>query len=159
MLDTGASNMRPTCVQPSNMIDILGGCWTFFRDVGRSTVRPFRRTMSNPISSIPDGNGNSPVGEFGNSISPFLRVAVSYAGYGNIPDCHPVPPIKTLNFPTHFFQQSFSCSDSGINISIFNVQEKPFRIGKEPEDKLFRALPINIFQFSFRTLCCRIIGK
>ena len=88
--------------------------------------------MSNPISSIPNGNGNSPVDEFGNCIAPFFCVAVSYAGYGDITDGDSVPTIKTLDFPANFFQQSFSCPDSGIHVPVFVVQQKPFRIGKEP---------------------------
>ena len=88
--------------------------------------------MGNFVSSIALRDDESPVDEFGNCIAPFFCVAVSYAGYGNISDCHPVSAIKTLNFPAHFFQQSFSCPDSEIHVPVFDVQQKPFRIGKEP---------------------------
>ena len=94
------------------MFDVFGSVGRFERYVGQSAVRPFRRAMIDFVSSVAQGNDNSPVSEFGNRFSALFRVAVSYSGNGNIPDGNPVSLVETLDFSADFFQQRLSCPGS-----------------------------------------------
>ena len=75
MLDTEASNMRPTVQHVGRfrgMLDVFPGCWTF-------NCPTIPGAMINPVSAITERDYNSPVNEFGNRIATFFCVAVPYA--------------------------------------------------------------------------------